>query len=198
MTPLSLMATRAKHSPQVIYNPLTTSLMSEWLAICQENHRNYCVRSPGPSDSIDGRPLWLYDLDNECLVAGDGVKQYAALSYVWDQVRMLQTVKANVRAFSRPHELVAAALPSTIRNAAWLATSIGIKHLWVDSLCHVQDDAEKKHAQIEQTASIYANAFSTLIPAMGGDTNAGIGVSQTFRFNLLFDSQHNIPKPGFN
>jgi Heterokaryon incompatibility protein (HET) len=148
MTPLSLMATRAKHSPQVIYDPLTTSVMSGWLATCQESHRNHCVRSPEPADSIDGRPLWLYDLDNECLVVDNGVKQYAALSYVWGQVRILQTVSANLRAFSRPHGLVAAALPYTIRDASWLATSIDTKYLWVDCLCLVQDDAETKKAQI--------------------------------------------------
>jgi hypothetical protein len=47
-------------------------------------------------------------------------------------------------------------------------------------------------------ACIYANAFITLITAIGGDANSGIGVSQALRFNLLFDSQHNIPKAGFN
>ena len=44
----------------------------------------------------------------------------------------------------------------------------------MDCLCIVQDDAELKHAQIQEMGAIYARAYVTIVAANGWDANHGL------------------------
>ncbi|KAL2051854.1 hypothetical protein ABVK25_007769 [Lepraria finkii] len=56
-------------------------------------------------------------------------------------------------------------LPYTIRDAIQCVSDLGETYLWVDSLCIIQDDEDKKRHQISQMDRIYAFAFLTLVSA---------------------------------
>jgi hypothetical protein len=43
--------------------------------------------------------------------------------------------------------------------------AMGIRYLWIDSLCIVQDDEASKHSQIQSMDMIYAKAYITLVAA---------------------------------
>lgn len=97
--PLSLMATHENNNPNVKYQPLLRTTMPTWIATCNNGHRGHSLQSREHSDHVDGCPLWLYDLKDECLVAAKPWDQYAALSYVWGQVSMVNTTKSNISDF---------------------------------------------------------------------------------------------------
>lgn len=46
-----------------------------------------------------------------------------------------------------------------------VCTALGIRYLWIDSLCVVQDDETSKHSQIQNMDEIYAIAYVTLVAA---------------------------------
>jgi len=54
------------------------------------------------------------------------------------------------------------ALPQTIQDAASYTRRLGVKYLWIDSLCIVQDSVDDKRQEIAKMASIYQNAFVTI------------------------------------
>jgi hypothetical protein len=76
-----------------------------------------------------------------------------------------------------------AALPKSIQDAIKLCGSLKLKHLWVDSLCIVQDDGPQKKAQIANMHAIYHNACVTIVAAAGGDANSGLPFLETDNFN---------------
>ncbi|KAF2738603.1 hypothetical protein EJ04DRAFT_417379, partial [Polyplosphaeria fusca] len=108
-----------------------------------------------------------------CLVETRPGPRYAALSYVWGPVGkqegILKTLKSNIQRLKTPGSLEkigkSEKLPNTLWDAISLSSSLSIPYLWVDSLCIVQDDDETRGAQLGAMASIYANAYITLVAA---------------------------------
>jgi hypothetical protein len=51
---------------------------------------------------------------------------------------------------------------------------MGLRYLWVDRLCIIQDEPTHLTEQLQQMASIYANSYFTIIAADGYDANYGL------------------------
>lgn len=107
-------------------------------------------------------------------------RRYLALSYVWGRIDNFCTTTAKFRDLCKPGSLDEAnlstrglRLPRTIRQAIKLTRAMGERYLWIDSLCIVQDGADKVD-HINAMASIFANALLTIVVAQGLDADAGI------------------------
>jgi hypothetical protein len=101
---------------------------------------------------------------------------FAALSYVWGkgerQVTLTKSVKER---FHEKNGIASAGLSKTITDAIRLCQDIGIRYLWVDALCIVQDDDEPaKIKQINNLHHIYLNAAVTIVAAFGDTADAGL------------------------
>lgn len=71
---------------------------------------------------------------------GPVAERYIALSYVWGNgptFRATQKTIAALRSGIDPAEL-----PATIRDLVTVATELGIRYIWIDALCIMQDDKE--------------------------------------------------------
>ncbi|OJD31795.1 heterokaryon incompatibility [Diplodia corticola] len=93
---------------------------------------------------------------------------YVALSYCWGESQPPFTTKAD----SLPNHLQGIALknlPKTICDAVLVTRALGLRYLWVDSLCIIQDDTEDWERECAQMKSIYSEAYLT-ISALAGDT----------------------------
>lgn len=123
------------------------------------------------------RPAWLIDTQNLCLVLGELGKSYIALSYVWGITPFFETTKATISqlqdhgAFQDGRSRLE--IPRTILDAIEFAPLLEERYLWVDSLCIVQDDEETRASQLNNMASIFANAYATIVTRTGEDTNYG-------------------------
>jgi hypothetical protein len=65
-------------------------------------------------------------------------------------------------------------LPQTVQDAMHVTVNIGMRFLWVDYLCIVQDNENHKNDQIASISAIYANASLTVIVASGENGNTGL------------------------
>ena len=89
--------------------------------------------------------------------------QYASLSYCWGSGgKQIITTNSNL------HDHLLALprhLPKTISDAIEVCRKIGIRYLWIDALCVIQDDSSDILDQIAKMGSIYKNSTVTIVVA---------------------------------
>lgn len=140
----------------------------EWLDTCNREHDHHCNAGSADRDDVPTfRPTWLIDSAEKCLVRSKPSDRYLALSYVYGPSRngMPQLLRSNVEEFQ--DELPDDDIPQTITDAMWLSRKLGLKYLWVDRLCIVQDDEEQKEAHVKHMAFVFTNAYLTIVAAHG-------------------------------
>lgn len=101
---------------------------------------------------------------------------YVALSYVWGQVKTFRLLKANKEDVMTDNGLDVYwnDIPLTIRDAVSLVHKAGIRYLWVDALCLVQDDPDDMKNGIGIMDTVYEQSLFTLVAATGVDADHGI------------------------
>ncbi|RYP02832.1 hypothetical protein DL765_010677 [Monosporascus sp. GIB2] len=86
--------------------------------------------------------------------------KYIALSYCWGNGNRLRTTRSNIS------ELLQAVdeeeLPATVRDAIEVARYLGVRYLWVDALCIIQDDTQDWIHESARMAAVYGRAFLTI------------------------------------
>ncbi|KAI0663662.1 heterokaryon incompatibility protein-domain-containing protein [Cubamyces menziesii] len=97
---------------------------------------------------------------------------YAALSYVWGEEQPHRTTVANLASYMR-EGIESDTLPQTIRDAIHVAHALGMRFLWVDSLCIVQDSREDKHRELRCMRDIYRHAYFTIDALAAKTVSAG-------------------------
>jgi hypothetical protein len=102
--------------------------------------------------------------------------RYAALSYCWGASTHITATplltKSTIMDFQSGLPLQK--LPKTIRDAMLVAKDAGIRYLWVDRLCIIQDDAVDWEEEAKLMCETYERAFLT-ISALGADhDNSGL------------------------
>lgn len=87
---------------------------------------------------------------------------YAALSYCWgsDLVGVLKTEQDNLKAHRDGIPLDS--LSKTVQDAVLVCRGLGIRYLWVDALCIVQDDTNDWRRESSQMHRIYSNSRVTI------------------------------------
>ena len=65
-------------------------------------------------------------------------------------------------------------LSKTFQDAVWLTRQLGIKYLWIDSLCITQDDADDWKRGAATMYYLYAAAYLTIAASHGVDGSTGI------------------------
>ncbi|PNP41989.1 hypothetical protein TGAMA5MH_06168 [Trichoderma gamsii] len=102
---------------------------------------------------------------------------YIALSHSWGNTMPIQLIASRLSEFT--NGIAFKDLPATFRQSAELALELGVKYLWIDSLCIVQDSASDWLHEAQRMASVYA--FSHLTIAASASKNPTTGLSPSPR-----------------
>ncbi|KAI9734776.1 MAG: hypothetical protein M1818_006763 [Claussenomyces sp. TS43310] len=107
-------------------------------------------------------------------------KDYVALSYVWGKGERYTTTLENILVHRRPSglEKVIDKLPRVIQDAIALVRRLGLRYIWIDSLCIVQDSSRSWKLNANVMNLIYGNALLTICAADGEDANTGLKAMQ--------------------
>lgn len=95
------------------------------------------------------------------LVEGqDSRVPYACLSHRWGSSNPLRLLKYNKADFAKviPWQSV----PQLFKDAMTVAIQLGLQHIWIDSLCIIQDDDTDWQIEAASMASIYKSAQLTI------------------------------------
>jgi Heterokaryon incompatibility protein (HET) len=124
---------------------LTIGLARRWLGECEEGHADCGMKSG--EGTVPTRLLRVPQegdgmvklVETAGLVFDDDQdRRYAALSYCWGGVaKTLLTVSSHAGFLTRGVDMLE--LPQTVQDAVRVARGLGLKWLWVDSLCIIQD-----------------------------------------------------------
>jgi hypothetical protein len=97
--------------------------------------------------------------------------QYATLSHCWGKSKALRLTSYS---FQRFRDGVALSeLAKTFQNAISTAQSLGIKLLWIDSFCILQDSKEDWEQEAGLMSKVYRNSFLNIAASIGVDSDAG-------------------------
>ena len=115
---------------------------------------------------VDGKP------GKTRLLATKGlVDNYLALSYCWGGPQNVVTTLENLKAHQE--SLPTKCLSRTIQDAISVTRRMGMKYLWVDALCIVQNSAEDKIIELSKMRSVFQNASVTIVAASSADAKQG-------------------------
>ncbi|KAF2245985.1 HET-domain-containing protein [Trematosphaeria pertusa] len=85
---------------------------------------------------------------------------YAALSHCWGHEQRCTLTKSSLQA--RKQGIPWDTIPKTFKDAIRFCLMLGIRYIWVDSLCIIQDDEKDWEIESSKMADIYQFAYLTL------------------------------------
>ena len=148
-------------------------VIDKWIMDCQKYHQrcSYTIPPKLPTRLIDIR-----ETDSQSsirlLVSPEKAYKYAALSHCWGQVLPITTTKATLSKYTDNIEL--SKLPKTFLETIDIVRRLGIRYLWIDTLCIVQDDKEDWERESAQMCLIYQNAFLTIAASAAENCHGGL------------------------
>jgi hypothetical protein len=108
--------------------------------------------------------------------------KYATLSYCWGGPQEVQLNAGSEDMLKGG--ISASVLPKTLRDAVQVTWDLGVRWIWIDSLCIRQDSPEDKRTEVAQMHMIYAHSFVTVSASRAGSCSQG------------FLHQCSLPAPG--
>lgn len=152
-------------------------LWKQWLRQCSTSHskcrtiRNRQQFSPTRLVEIvtkDGKAAGWKIVE----LAEDDPRPYCTLSHCWGKSLHFCLGKQNYIGLLAEQKM--AELPKTYREACEVATSLGFSHIWIDSLCIVQDDVADWEKESAVMGQIYEGAVVNIAATWAADGSLGI------------------------
>lgn len=133
-----------------------------WLQTCLDDHPK-C-----PKPGLDFMPKRVISISQNKsglslrLLETEGLRDlYCALSYCWGGDQKIKATTENLPQMS--DGIAFDKLPPTLQDAITTTHGLGIRYLFIDSLCILQDDEEDIHTQVAEMSEIYSEAVVTII-----------------------------------
>ncbi|KAJ8456413.1 hypothetical protein ONZ51_g12143 [Trametes cubensis] len=116
--------------------------------------------------------------------------RYVALSYVWGKNSQPNcTTSRNLSSYLEAIDI--SRLPRTVVDAIRVTHALGIRFLWVDSLCIIQDSCEDKNRELTKMRKVYRLAF--LVIDVGSAKSASEGFLHDADPPMLVDASVWLP-----
>ncbi|KAH7320754.1 heterokaryon incompatibility protein-domain-containing protein [Stachybotrys elegans] len=159
--------------------PETVAMVKCWLKECDENHPA-CSKALVVG-SVSGKepvlPTRVIDVGppqssaNPRLILSKGRRaRYCALSHCWGGAAILSTRRNNLAAMEAGISLDN--FPATFVDAIKITRRLGIRYVWIDSLCIIQDDEEDWKSEAQKMGSVYQSAYLTIAASASPDASA--------------------------
>ncbi|KFY81960.1 hypothetical protein V500_10938 [Pseudogymnoascus sp. VKM F-4518 (FW-2643)] len=193
-------------------------LIQTWIQRCDLDHSCFKHGLEIPAEL----PTRVIDVGDSChdphlYITNGETGRFTALSHCWGPPQMsfkrLATTQTNLLAHCE--RMALDELPQTFRDAINVTRDLGLRYIWIDSLCIIQDSTEDWSLEVSRMADIYINAYVTLAADLAPNSDAGLFITNTCAINGAPQARHfsqvddtgichqifvrrNWPKPGKN
>jgi len=151
--------------------------MQNWVTDCEQKHPNCKTLSHNsflPTRLICTKPGHVSLIESQKLDEPDrSCIRYIALSHCWGARTELdyRTTTHNYQA--RLLALLPEKLPQNMRDAIIVARSLGFDHLWIDSICIIQDSPQDLETEILAMLDVYASAYLVISATSAANASDG-------------------------
>ncbi|KAK0502566.1 heterokaryon incompatibility protein-domain-containing protein [Armillaria luteobubalina] len=153
-----------------IDSPESYNLIKKRIDECSRHDR--CPQPRHQGVHLPTRVIDCADEGQPRLFVGLGAEgNYVALSYVWGENQPNCTKSSNLDSYTEAIPLDN--IPKTILDAITVTRKLGLRFLWVDALCILQDSREDKAREIAQMQRIFHDAYVTVIAACARKVSDG-------------------------
>ncbi|EWZ33789.1 heterokaryon incompatibility protein-domain-containing protein [Fusarium oxysporum Fo47] len=144
----------------------------DWVTECNEHPK--C--SPGDT-LLPGRVVDVGDDINSPYAKlretyGQERGKYISLSYCWGKEPQFTTTKATLE--ERKRQITISDLSQTHQDVIKLARELGVRYLWIDSICICQGDYDDWERESAKMLSIYANSYLTVAASKAKNHSEGL------------------------
>ena len=150
-----------------------TLLIKGWYSNCEVDHGAKCRPAVGnlPTRLID---IWSAPLSVKLIHRSDAStldRKYTTLSHCWDAQPLIQTTRSNLHLYSQaiPPE----SIPRTFREAFAVTRALGIRYIWIDGLCVIQDSPEEWEREVSRMKDVYSRSSLNIAAADSANSNEG-------------------------
>ena len=116
--------------------------------------------------SLTNNDIHLHETEGE-------TGRYAALSYCWGERSFLLTAIVSNMESLKSH-IPWQKLPKTIQDAIEVARMLGLRYIWIDSLCIVQNSTADWETEAAKMGQYYQHAYLTLAASSSPSASAGL------------------------
>ncbi|KAM5517208.1 het domain-containing protein [Fusarium oxysporum f. sp. phaseoli] len=177
----SLPAEIGGHASHIEPDPTSKSSfdrVKSWIKTCKDTHT---ICTEGEASSNPQLPKRVIDIGPDTndgihiFVHDDATQQitepYIALSHCWGKTQHLISTRATLDQWKQniPFNRFA----KTFQDAVVISRELGIRYVWIDSLCIVQDDKQDWEIEAAKMASIYNGAELVLAATGSADGSGG-------------------------
>ncbi|KAF1963923.1 HET-domain-containing protein [Bimuria novae-zelandiae CBS 107.79] len=164
--------------------------IKRWLENCKSNHGNHCMPKAKriPHRLIDGGT----SEHPPRLVLGQQIaiqnQQYTTLSHCWGASLPIRTLLSNLQLYS--DQIPPQTIPRTFEDAMLITRELGVRFIWIDALCIVQDDAKEWEQEAAKMKDIYSGSILNIAAcdspgSAGGCFSMNRSLTQTFHLPLV-------------
>ncbi|RSL65987.1 hypothetical protein CEP53_003525 [Fusarium sp. AF-6] len=168
---------RARHVELDPASESSFDRIKRWINICKTEH---AVCSEAEVKITRDLPKRVIDIGLE---SNDGIhvferdnpaeridEPYIALSHCWGKTQHLVSKKATID--ERKRNIPFGIMAKTFQDAVTISRKLGIRYIWIDSLCIIQDDDDDWQTEAAKMASIY-NGAELVLSATGSVDGSG-------------------------
>jgi hypothetical protein len=140
----------------------TAAQIQRWLRVCEIEHKGNCAE-PVLAPVLPTRIIDVGSIENPVIVLCEpqgAMATYVCLSYCWGGAEFYKTTAQNIE--DNKMQISAEDLPLAFNLAIQLVRILGIRYIWIDALCIIQDDDDDWKNEASKMADIYTNCFMTI------------------------------------
>lgn len=152
-------------------NETTLDRIKAWVTACNDHPNCRDISSPMPTRVIDvggesvGHFIRLHEPESGAR------EKYIALSHCWGNSAPPLQTKATF--LQRKAGMDNGEMSKTFQDAIAVTRTLGVRYLWVDSLCICQDDEGDWERESAKMSSIYSNSYLTISATGAVDGTVG-------------------------
>ncbi|KAJ8106723.1 hypothetical protein OPT61_g9350 [Boeremia exigua] len=141
-----------------------------WMSKCSDSHepcRRLLQMSQLPTrivEIIDSKNVRLRETRRE-----HGL--YTCLSHCWGAQPIIRTTTTSLS--THLESIPWTDLPRTFQDAIDITSGLGIRHIWIDSLCIIQDDLDDWRHEGSRMCDIYSKSHLTIAASKSEDSTGG-------------------------
>lgn len=154
--------------------------VQQWLKECDEHHLCAPYEAALPTRVLDLGESTHSQLITLVETKGQ-IQKYVALSHCWGLSHRIKTMKDTIEAHKKG--ILFSVLPKTFRDAIVASRKLGIRYLWIDTLCIIQDDMQDWELESSKMGEVYANAYITIAASSSTDDSSGLFPSMEARID---------------